>query len=282
MKDFLIGADPEFLCVDKKYNRVVQASQFVKGNDRFGMDGNQFTFEARPIPSKNPLVVVNNIREIFLKKIVKDDRFCDYDWYSGSYYHCGPNDTRDFPLGGHIHFGIKENQIKFPTACSILDNYVGLVSVLLEDKDDGYERRSDGDYGFASDFRPQDYGFEYRTPSSWLSSPYIASGMLCLSKMVMFETLNNPKFVPRQNDYGYEFEKMKKDSLREDFPDAWADIQKMSLYNDYKPYVDLLYKLIKEKRIWSTPDMRQPWGMFNLNRINKSQVPLEVVWNRFL
>lgn len=280
-KEFLIGADPEFICVNG--GKVVQAGHFVTGDDRFGMDGNGWTFEARPEPSPNPFVLTNNIRKIFLQKLIQDNRFCGYEWLSGSYHPQGVHDVRDFPLGGHIHFGIKKSLIGYKESCQILDSYVGLPTILLEDVNEGLARREDGDYGFASDFREQPYGFEYRTPSSWLSSPYVATGVLCLAKMVMYEVLNNSRFKFLGANYNKEFVNMDTDGLREHFPTIWKSITKMKLYGQYKPYVDLLYRLIKEGKTWNTNrDIKQSWGLFDANALTRQAIPVQVVWHDFL
>lgn len=284
IRDFTMGTDPEFLLIHNK--TVIRASNHVTLDDKFGRDGNGYTFEARPNPSMNPLVIIHEIRKIFVQKIIHDNKFAQYKWVAGSYVRAGDNDPRDFPLGGHIHFGIKNNVITHEKACRILDNYVGLISVLLENKDDGFLRRNDpdyGEYGVAGEFRAQTYGFEYRTPSSWIQSPYISTGIMCLGKAVMFEVLNNKRFTPLYKNYATEFKKMDVNKLRKDFPAVWESIKSMSLYKEYKPYLDLLYFLVHNGYSWTTKrDMRQTWGLFDTKPLLSNLIPVNVVWSRFV
>src|SRR6267154_5032104 len=179
--DFTIGADPEFTCVDQK-NRVISASDTVSEDDDFGVDGNGMTFEIRPKESTEPLQLVHNIHDIFVRQVIKDNDFLKFRWISDSWY-------SGYPLGGHIHFGVG-SRVNHENAVLRLDNYLGLPSLLIETKSKGIRRRADG-YGRMGDYRDQDWGFEYRPTSSWLTSPYVSAAILCLGKTVMYEMLNN-------------------------------------------------------------------------------------------
>src|ERR1017187_1859540 len=182
--DFSIGADPEFVMVD---NKSLMDKNILRDGDIFGIDGNGVSFEVRPDPSLSPLEVTHNIRSIFVRQCLKNPKFMEYDWFAGSF-------QREYPLGGHIHFGIKENVINPKKAANILSQYVGAITVLIEEYDQGCRRRQDHHgYGQIEDTRPKSYGFEYRTPASWITSPIVASAILCLAKVVMFEALNNDK-----------------------------------------------------------------------------------------
>jgi hypothetical protein len=272
--DFMIGADPEFLCVAGTSD-VIKASEVCEDPDNgsIGADGNGVTFEARPEPSKNPLQVVSNIQRIFSLHVFDKPEFCDYNWMAGSY-------AFNYPLGGHIHFGLPDEEPK--KASGILSQYLASLSLMIESKKEGMKRR-DGEYGGPWDHRKQTYGFEYRTLSSWLSSPYVASAMLCLAKTVMFEKVNNPTFpfetfLTEDDFYDHNTERVEKV-----FPEIWKQITQMRLYQTYKPHIDVLYWMIQNKFSWFPKNsMREAWGIIDVSAsFPKTQVTLETIWARY-
>jgi hypothetical protein len=91
-----------------------------------------------------------------------------------------------YPLGGHIHFGVKSHQLHPLLGAQYLSQYLGAIGLLVEKNSEAKQRRG-GDYGGFDDYREQDHGFEYRTLSSWLTSPYVASAFMCLAKTVMLK-----------------------------------------------------------------------------------------------
>src|SRR5579862_1718702 len=141
--DFTVGADPEFACSHKR--ELVNACDWVSGADDedFGSDGNDITFELRPAPSRNPLQIVTNIRDIFVRQVIREPKFLKFKWVSGSWH-------KGYPLGGHVHFGLTNQQIRHETAIEYLDHYVGSISLLLEKRSDAIKRREDS-YGRMGD-----------------------------------------------------------------------------------------------------------------------------------
>jgi hypothetical protein len=273
--DFTMGADPEFLVVDKKV--VVKGNEILKEGDDFGVDGNGVLFEIRPEPSTSPLEVTNNVRQAMVRQCIKNPKFLDFDWYAGSF-------QRDFGIGGHIHFGIKDNLIDFPNASNILAQYVGAASILLEDREQGLCRRKwkNGQYGHHIDFRPQPYGFEYRCPSSWITDPKVSAAIMCLAKVVMFEALNNNKFKVVNRIKKNHVQEMLTDEVRSFWPDIWNDITKMSLYPHYKSYLDLIYFMIKRRRNWfPNCSLKEAWGIVDLTAFQTSPLKLQAIWQKF-
>ena len=273
--DFTIGADPEFGALDRSGN-IVCASDYVDGgNDvEFGCDGNDMTFELRPAPSKNPLQIVNNIHDIFVRKTIETPEILKLKWIAGT-WHAG------YPFGGHVHFGLSNRQVNHSEAINHLDHYVGVVSLLLEVKADGIKRREDS-YGGMGDMRTQSWGFEYRPMSSWLSSPYVAAAILCLSKTVMYEKLNNPNFKWHQFAVPADFRNMNQERILSKFPEIWADITKMYLYQQYKPYIDLIYFLVKNRLTWLTASgMKESWGVVNMTPCISNKVSMDILWHRY-
>jgi hypothetical protein len=273
--DFTIGADPEFGCVDRK-GHLVTSTDFVSEEEgvEFGSDGNGTTFEIRPGPSKDPIQVVNNIRDIFVRQTIKEPEFLKFKWVAGTWH-------RGYPYGGHVHFGISKNVIIHKDAVNFLDHYVGIVSLLMEIKRQGIKRREDG-YGRMGCMRVQPWGFEYRPMSSWVSSPYVAAAMLCLSKTVMYEVINNSKFQWHQFAVKDDFERMDQRRVLSQFPAIWADITKMHLYQLYKPYIDLIYFLVSNKLTWLPANgMKEAWAIVDMKPCISNKVGMDIIWHRY-
>lgn len=272
--DFTMGADPEFCCVDGR--TLIESGAYTNNIDQFGCDNNGVTFEVRPEPSTDPLAVVANIHDIFSRKCHSSEDFARFQFKAGSYY-------ADCPLGGHIHFGLPNKKIATRTCANVLDNYVGAISLLIEHKNQGLRRRGNGGYGRPGDTRPQNWGFEYRTCSSWVTSPYVAAAMLCLAKTVMFELVNNPKFEPRADVTLDDFVNMDVDRILTLFPAIWKDVTEMKMYQAYKPYIDIIYFLIKKKLTWfPATSLKEAWGLVDLSQAyNENKIKMDVIWQRF-
>lgn len=272
--DFTVGADPEFACT--KRGEIVNAIDWVASDSSmdFGCDGNEITFELRPAPSKSPLQIVTNIRDIFVRQVIREPEFLKFKWVAGSWH-------KGYPLGGHIHFGLSEEQIRHRIAVEYLDHYVGSLSLLLEKRSDALKRREDS-YGAMGDMRGQPWGFEYRPMSSWLSTPYIAAAMLCLSKTVMYEVMNNSKFDWHKFVTSRDFKDCNQERLREIFPQIWNDITKMYLYQSYKPYIDLLHYLIKNNLSWlNSNDLKDCWGIVDMKPCVSEKISVDVLWTPY-
>src|ERR1035441_1412197 len=277
---FTMGADPEFLCVDGK--ELIESAAFTNGANELGSDANGVLFEVRPGPSMDPIEIVGNMHDIFSRWITSRPEFAKYNWKAGSHY-------ADQNIGGHIHFGIKPTQIPTADCANVLDNYVGTVTMLLESRNQGLRRRM-GNYGRMGDTRPQNWGFEYRTCASWVTSPYIAAAVLCLAKTVMWEFANNPNFEPRSVVNPEDFHKMNTEKIMGLFPDLWRDITSMKMYQQYKVYIDLIYFLLKKrvvngKTTWSTwfpqTSMKEAWGLVDLTEAYVEKIKMGAIWERF-
>ena len=276
--DFTVGADPEFVCLDN-YGDIRYACDLVgeEADTEFGADGNHKTLEVRPTPSMNPIQLVSNIHDIFVRQSLEQPELLKLNWKAGSY-------AGGVPLGGHVHFGLKRDQIDCGCACTFLDSYVGVISLLLEDHEGGTRRRYDG-YGIPlgdAKLRTQPWGFEYRVMSSWLSSPYVSAAILCLSKVVMYEAVNNPNFKWHKFACRNYFAEMKQDKVLEKFPKIWADIVKMKLYQEYKPYIDWIYFLVSNRLTWfPVNSMRECWGVMNMQPCISNKISMDIIWSRY-
>ncbi|MEK6881395.1 MAG: hypothetical protein AABY22_17360, partial [Nanoarchaeota archaeon] len=122
----------------------------------------------------------------------------------------------------------------------------------------------------------------YRTPGSWITSPYIAAAILCLGKTIMFESLNNMKFKWQSFVNSDDFTSMKTAKVKRNFPKIWKDITKMQLYQKYKPYIDLLYFLVNSNLTWfPSVTMKNAWGIANLHDYTRSKINLDVIWLKY-
>ncbi len=275
LEDFKMGADPEFLAIDS-YGNLIQADDYGDGHSPLGCDGNGILFEARPIPDYNPINVVNNIHKIFSHSTFHHPTLSKCEWRAGSAY-------QGQTIGGHIHFGIKDLRSRFGSGrfCRVLSEYVGALTLLLEDKEESLARRITHGYGGSEDYRNQDYGIEYRTPSSWLVSPYITAATLCLAKIVASNIINNPKFYrehPCQFDT-YTFSNHKVEDIKLHFDKIWKEIQQMPLYPLYKGYLEIFPILIKSERSWfPTCSMKEAWGLADFSQYNK-KIKVSNIWS---
>jgi hypothetical protein len=272
MIDFTIGADPELTLVEG--NKIIESGDYTDEIDQFGSDGNCVTFEVRPEPSKDPLQLVSNIHKIFVNKIYQEPRYMKYKWVAGSFY-------KGYAMGGHIHFGTR-GKIDNSYAVDYLNQYLGPVSILIEDLKQGKSRRELKGYGTLGDYRNQDHGFEYRTPASWLTSPYIAAAMLTLGKTIIHEAINNTSFKYKRYIHSEDFNTSQIDLIQQRFPEIWKDITNMSLYQNYKPYIDIVYHLIKNKLTWFPKiTMKESWGLIDTSKFQRNKVDIGTIWSRF-
>ena len=282
-QDFKIGADPEFGFLSN--DRVVEAIDIIEceneDRDQFGIDGCAVVAELRPSPSTNPLEVVSNIASVMYEGAKRNPETAGCVWKAGS-------DVKGNPIGGHIHFGTNEitrrNKPRKQVFLRALDTYLAQTVILLEDPEEAVSRRQDSDYGGLSDCRDQRWGFEYRTPSSWLTSPYVAAGVLCLAKAIVWETLYNGL------DSGSDYEDIDEDAfieadlkpIRATFKkDLWPDIRKFELYKKYKQPINFLHTLIENKKNWfPTCGMKTAWGVESTPDVGPlEQTTIKDIWS---
>ena len=280
-KRFLIGSDAELMLLYRG-----KAAPF-EGNikDFFGLDGatgyNRIA-EIRVPATENPIEMANAIREVFRNKISKHPKTLNYDWRAGSFCLYG--------LGGHIHQGVSRKDVDYTFASRVIANYLGSISLLLEDSDGAYKRRNNNDgehfYGHLTDVREKQYGFENRCFSSWLVSPAVATAHLCLAKVIMYELLNNSSFSPVERFTDSDFKKVNKEKILKHFDQIWKEISEMSLFKEYKEYLNLFPFLVKNNLSWFSrsesggiADLKLTWGLAgNEPRSPVSQIELKHIW----
>lgn len=184
---FLVGADPEFVFVHPSGDRYSAENLQLQAGPAFGADNNGRLAEIRPKPSRSVIEVLASIQSTLKWMAVYHPGTVDLAWRGGAYF---ANDG----LGGHIHFGrFRPNRER---EISALDTIVfWLTQLNVYDREEGVQRvkrAQGGPYGQLGDVRKQAYGYEYRTPPSWLDSPALALLYLTLSKLAV----HDPWLVP--------------------------------------------------------------------------------------
>ena len=180
---FTLGCDPELIC--RRNGQFISADRYFKQNSSFGLDGCESTAEVRPGYSESPIDLTSKIYQILDYGHSKAD---DLEFYSGHF-------VDDYAIGGHIHFSIEPE----PNIILSLDVILGSLSNCIDDKEQKQKRERTG-YGKLSSYRRKSYGFEYRTPGSFLLSPSTALVTLTLAKLaVLGTTEDNLNFVELKN-----------------------------------------------------------------------------------
>jgi hypothetical protein len=255
--EILLGTDPEFLLCTHD-GQVVFASNFLQRSGEVGCDSivlpdrrRLFPLaELRPAPAVEPEQLVRNLRLSLRKaaRLIRDDGLA---WVAGGM------PVRGFPLGGHIHLsGVRLSA----RLLRVLDNYLSLPLVLLEDESTR-ERRPN--YGFLGDFRRKPHGgFEYRTPPSWLVSPFIAAGVLALTRLLA-EHYRELKQFPLQSA---EIQKLyysgDKRQLLPVVRKLWEELEPLPAYARYAHILDRFKERLFRLQGWNErEDFRASWKL---------------------
>jgi hypothetical protein len=279
-KDITLGADPEFGLMQGR--SVVSAGDVIpNGTDReFGCDGGGTAAEIRPRPSTDPLAIVGESRRILQSGAYEFPETLRYKWKAG-------NVVEGQPLGGHIHFGFLNNQVDRGVVIRALDTFLAQSCVLIEGVDEARARRCNSGYGHLSDHRQQNWGIEYRVLGSWLTSPYIAAGILCLAKSIAYEAAYKElKWGSGLLVSADDFNHATSPKIRNNVEKLWKTVEKFHLYKLYKPYINIIECLIKNKCSWFPKGgMRQAWGIIEAKpdkKLSMHQVTLESIWHPVL
>ena len=195
-----IGCDPEFLVTDSNGYHMNFNLNYSDNDGNFGPDHGGNVGELRPRHG-TPAKVTENIRKqlMKIKELLPNARLS-----AGG----GGNSSGSNSIGGHIHFGgiqlsldyssstrthfghrRRYNRFSIAPSCPenklvlALDYYIGLRL----QKVSGGKRPTRSNYGKASDIETKHHsggGFEYRTPPSWLTDPYLTEATLAIAKRI--------------------------------------------------------------------------------------------------
>ena len=227
-----IGTDPEFALTHIESGKLsVANSHSIFRSDeetaRIGCDGAGTPIELRPHPTE-----INNLTPM-LKEIREDVyRIAKYIIPRKLIMKGGGvvgTKEQSVVIGGHIHFGSREFQLKsynrnllyrsvservnsernrlasedFDVEENIkkltrsLDTYFNPIANFFIGNHEIHKRRLRG-YGKIGDHRSQRWGIEYRTPYSFLLSPLLTTGLYSLSCLIVY---NYKKICPNKNLY---------------------------------------------------------------------------------
>ena len=163
-----LGCDPELVC--RMNGRYTPAHNYFKSHSSMGLDGCESIAEVRPGYSESPIDLTAKIRIILEYGHNKVPKL---EFLSGHY-------PDAYPLGGHIHVGTEPKS-------EIIDSLDTLLYSFSNCVDDKFQRakREKSGYGKRKAYRRKSYGFEYRTPGSWLISPAVTLVTLTLAKLAV-------------------------------------------------------------------------------------------------
>jgi len=183
---FTVGADPEYSLLDPLTSSLVPAMKLgLNTGLAFGMDMNGRLVELRPRPSRFILDIIASMLAELRWMAVTFPSSLEYSWLST------PWDGQD-GIGGHVHLARRRGAIERDRDISTFDtlNMSLMLLGVFNDKLNDY-RRAKTKYGHYGDFRPQRYGYEYRSFPTWMDSPWMAYLVLVLSKLTVYE----PKLI---------------------------------------------------------------------------------------
>jgi bifunctional DNA-binding transcriptional regulator/antitoxin component of YhaV-PrlF toxin-antitoxin module len=256
--DITIGADPELLVMDKNTSELIPASYLIKDEGEIGLDSRTLeggklvlpVLELRPSYSTNPIDVYNSIEKLF-KELEDKFSFQNIGLYAGSapHYH--------YWIGGHIHFGIKSSS----KLIRALDNYLNLPLLMISQTTTARQRNRT--YGFLGNYRNKDHGgFEYCSLGSWLISPQITLGVLCLAKVVVseFYYLKDIYIVNHLDSRAYY--SVNKNYFTDKVKNIINQIRSTKSYGLYKKDIDVIFRMIERHETWDeTIDIKSSWGL---------------------
>lgn len=229
---FNMGCDPELMCHRRGF--YVPASNYFRQNSSFGLDGCESIAECRPGISSSPIDLTAKLRTVIEYGHQKAP---DIEFYAGHY-------VDNHPIGGHIHFGVPAD----PETTNSLDIVMYSLSNCIDDKAQRQRREKSG-YGKRKAVRNKEYGFEYRTPGSWLLSPAVTLVNLTFAKLAVIAA----------RDYKLDLEDIKGRKHSDTF------LKNLSEYipaipNDCKEGLNLFPLLLESKIDWNQ-NILPNWGL---------------------
>ena len=258
-----IGCDPEFGYIQN--GGLMSASSYVSGGtgSEFGTDGNSSISEIRPSYGHTPEELVNNIKAVLADGYKKYPAIRAFQWKAGGM-------AGDCALGGHIHLGHgKLTQGNFQAKVGgALDKTLSVLTLMVEDPEEALNRRVGSGYGQiggANSYRAQSHGVEYRTPPSWLTSPEEAKAVLSIAHLVAIyfeddDIMDEAGALPGFDQQSYR--ECDKIGLLYYIPPIIKFLRSLPDYEKYEKDIIPLFKLIKNREIWSChKSMIDTWGL---------------------
>src|ERR1700720_2065598 len=177
---FSVGADPElaFFDIAKKYVHSENLGMDTLAACGSDMSGRQAELRAKP--SRFVLDVVASMQEA-LRWMGATYPTNTLTWLATPYVQCeGHHDG----CGGHVHLGRKRSGVTQEIKKLDMTNQLLLAASVLDQE--GNTLRCDRTkYGRYDDYRIQNYGYEYRTFSTWISDPLTAYLVITVAKLMV-------------------------------------------------------------------------------------------------
>jgi hypothetical protein len=268
-KDFLLGADPEFVFVDKEV-KIVPAYDILFGGNRnrahnaarngaaLGCDAHPEVAELRPAPG-TPRDLVFSLALILEDKYQSLGLSNDIRWVAGSF-------IDGEPIGAHIHF---DTPFK-PHYAEALDGILSQVVTVWEDPTQARARRG-SNYGqlacmdndairWPTGNRTQ--RFEYRSLGSFIVSPSISLGIFALAKAIIWEEVNKGRQRIRR---------LKRKQLGVINVNTRKYIQ--ADREHFLGLQDDLWSIIRKYSYWKTPEGKSLWRYAYALKSNAHRYP---------
>lgn len=259
-KKLTIGADPEFALVNPLTHLLVSAqSVFTPRYSEFGLDGNTTTAELRPAPSVNPLKMVENIYNIL--DMAKKE-------YPQVFRLNLQASNINAMVGGHLHFGhplFLDSNSKRSGAAIALDGLLAPLVATVEIPDHR-QARLNSNYGKLGDYRPANWGFEYRTPASWLANRRLSEAVAALGYAIVneFVRLNGQfrpdvfKLIP-YSEFKEIHDRNFMGAIRRFIPDMVKEINQLP--TDYRREIGYLIRSAKAGRPLLETEIKAGWAI---------------------
>lgn len=252
----VLGTDVE-LMLRNRQGKMVLASKYFSRHGRVGCDDRSVRFdgqrlplmELRPDPADNPLELVEHLRETMLEAARTIGR-AGVEWRAGSM------PFRPYPTGAHLHFSNVPFSAKL---VRVLDNYVGLPLMLVEDPRTAQLRRPR--YGMLGDIRFKPHGgFEYRTPASFVVDPDVTTAAFCLAYVAAVYHRELPVANLADPNLQLAFYRGNKLALRPVWERNRAALSGLPLYERYRDRLQPLFDMIEFGQVWDEAvDVRRVW-----------------------
>lgn len=263
---FMLGSDLE-LMLSNGTGKMVLASKYFSRQGRVGCDDRSVQFdgkrlplmELRPEPDSSPIGLLANLRSTMVEAVGKINS-AHVQWKAGSM------PFRPYCTGGHLHFSNVPFSSHF---VRVLDNYLGLPLMLVEDQTTSKLRRPR--YGFLGDVRHKNYGgFEYRTPASFVVSPEITAAAYCLAYVLAVHHRELSVMDIYEENIQDAFYTGRTDVLRPIVERNLANLQRLASYERYKEYIDPCIDMIHDGQTWDEQtDVKRAWGITQAQRIRQ-------------
>ena len=235
-----IGLDPEFLLFNK-YDEFVSADEILdRGSytSEVGIDQDCETGELRP-PAGTPSEMMRTFTRLLreLHKEVKGNKLSVFAG-AGRKFPDEDGDNYTISLGGHIHFNLHNSA---RVLSEILDDFIGKPMLKMANSD----RKRFGSYGRLTDYETKPYGFEYRTPPSFIGKPDLFAGVIAVAYCIAKTWVRYRKI--RGNVWQYN-----------DVPTI-QDYQALVSYKTYTEQIDTFLSYVNEGKSIEETDVLAAW-----------------------